>query len=83
MDLTTNCTIPCRQLPTLWAGTVVVKPNVKPRAHSRRTRNCLYIVKVRARFRLGDHLEFVAEAGLGISSTSRRSYRTKSKRPDR
>jgi uncharacterized RmlC-like cupin family protein len=56
---------PSRQRPSIWTGTVVVEPNVRPSAHNLRTRNCRFIVKGRARFRLGDHLEFVAEAGPG------------------
>jgi len=50
----------------LWAGTVVVEPNVKTGAHHHgELETVLYIVKGRARFRWGDRLEFVAEAGPG------------------
>jgi uncharacterized RmlC-like cupin family protein len=50
----------------LWAGTVVVEPNVKTGAHHHgELETVLYIVKGRARFRWGNHLEFVAEAGPG------------------
>ena len=50
----------------LWAGTVVVEPNVKTGAHHHgELETVLYIVKGRARFRWGDHLEFVDEAGPG------------------
>jgi len=50
----------------LWAGTVVVQPNVKTGAHHHgELETVLYIVKGRARFRWGDHLEFVEEAGPG------------------
>ena len=50
----------------LWAGTVVVEPNVKTGAHHHGgLETVLYIIKGRARFRWGDHLEFVAEAGPG------------------
>ena len=50
----------------LWAGTVVVEPNVKTGAHHHgELETVLYIVKGRARFRWGDLLEFVAEAGPG------------------
>ena len=50
----------------LWAGTVVVQPNVKTAAHHHgELETVLYIVKGRARFRWGDHLEFVGEAGPG------------------
>ena len=50
----------------LWAGTVVVQPNVKTGAHHHGDlETVLYIVKGRARFRWGDHLEFVDEAGPG------------------
>jgi uncharacterized RmlC-like cupin family protein len=50
----------------LWAGTVVVNPNVKTGAHHHgEVETVLYIVKGRARFRWGNHLEFVEEAGPG------------------
>src|ERR1700730_3278191 len=50
----------------LWAGTVVVQPNVKTSAHHHGDlETVLYIVKGRARFRWGEHLEFVDEAGPG------------------
>lgn len=50
----------------LWAGTVVVDPDVKSAAHHHgELETVLYIVKGRARFRWGDHLEFVDEAGPG------------------
>jgi uncharacterized RmlC-like cupin family protein len=50
----------------LWAGTVVVQPNVKTGAHHHgELETVLYIVKGRARFRWGEHLEFVDEAGPG------------------
>src|SRR5690242_510248 len=50
----------------LWAGTVVVEPNAKTGAHHHgELETVLYIVKGRARFRWGDHLEFVEEAGPG------------------
>src|SRR6202795_2027280 len=50
----------------LWAGTVVVEPNVKTSAHHHgELETVLYIVKGRARCRWGDHLEFVDEAGPG------------------
>jgi len=50
----------------LWAGTVVVQPNVKTGAHHHgELETVLYIVKGRARFRWGNHLEFVDEAGPG------------------
>jgi uncharacterized RmlC-like cupin family protein len=50
----------------LWAGTVVVEPNVKTAAHHHgELETVLYIVRGRARFRWGDRLEFVAEAGPG------------------
>jgi len=50
----------------LWAGTVVVEPDVKTGAHHHgELETVLYIVKGRARFRWGDHLEFVEEAGPG------------------
>ena len=50
----------------LWAGTVVVEPNAKTGAHHHgEVETVLYIVKGRARFRWGDALEFVDEAGPG------------------
>jgi uncharacterized RmlC-like cupin family protein len=50
----------------LWAGTVVVQPNVKTGAHHHgELETVLYIVKGRARFRWGERLEFVDEAGPG------------------
>src|SRR5438270_773145 len=50
----------------LWAGTVVVEPNVKTGAHHHgELETVLYIIKGRARFRWGDHLEFVDEAAPG------------------
>ena len=50
----------------LWAGTVVVAPDVKSGPHHHgELETVLYIVKGRARFRWGEQLEFVAEAGPG------------------
>jgi uncharacterized RmlC-like cupin family protein len=50
----------------LWAGTVVVQPNVKTGPHHHGDlETVLYIVRGRARFRWGNHLEFVDEAGPG------------------
>src|SRR5713101_7145278 len=50
----------------LWAGTVVVQPNAKTGAHHHGDlETVLYVVKGRARFRWGDKLEFVDEAGPG------------------
>ena len=50
----------------LWAGTVVVEPNAKTGAHHHgEVETVLYIVKGRARFRWGNALEFVEEAGPG------------------
>ena len=50
----------------LWAGTVVVEPGVKTGAHHHgELETVLYIVKGRARFRWGERLEFVGEAGPG------------------
>jgi uncharacterized RmlC-like cupin family protein len=50
----------------LWAGTVVVAPNVRTAAHHHgELETVLYIVKGRARFRWGQNLEFVDEAGPG------------------
>jgi uncharacterized RmlC-like cupin family protein len=50
----------------LWAGTVVVQPDAKTGAHHHgELETVLYIVKGRARFRWGEKLEFVDEAGPG------------------
>jgi uncharacterized RmlC-like cupin family protein len=50
----------------LWAGTVVVQPNAKTGAHHHGDlETVLYVVKGRARFRWGERLEFVEEAGPG------------------
>jgi len=50
----------------LWAGTVVVAPDAKTAAHHHgELETVLYIVRGRARFRWGDHLEFSEEAGPG------------------
>jgi uncharacterized RmlC-like cupin family protein len=50
----------------LWAGTVVVQPDAKTGPHHHGAlETVLYIIKGRARFRWGDHLEFVAEADPG------------------
>ncbi len=50
----------------LWAGTVVVEPNVRTGAHHHgELETVLYIVSGRARFRWGERLEFAEEAGPG------------------
>ena len=50
----------------LWAGTVVVEPDAKTGAHHHgELETVLYVVKGRARFRWGEQLEFVDEAGPG------------------
>ena len=50
----------------LWAGTVVVEPDAKTGAHHHgELETVLYIVRGRARFRWGERLEFVDEAGPG------------------
>jgi uncharacterized RmlC-like cupin family protein len=50
----------------LWAGTVVVHPNAKTGPHHHGdVETVIYIVRGRAKFRWGDHLEFVGEAGPG------------------
>ena len=50
----------------LWAGTVIVDPNARTAAHHHgEVETVLYIVRGRARFRWGDHLEFSEEAGPG------------------
>jgi len=50
----------------LWAGTVVVQPNAKTGPHHHgELETVIYVVRGRARFRWGDSLEFVDEAGPG------------------
>lgn len=50
----------------LWAGTVVVQPQVATGPHHHgELETVLYIVRGRARFRWGEKLEFVEEAGPG------------------
>src|SRR5450432_4945326 len=50
----------------LWAGTVVVHPNAKTGPHHHgELETVIYVVKGRARFRWGNDLEFVDEAGPG------------------
>jgi uncharacterized RmlC-like cupin family protein len=50
----------------LWAGTVLVHPNAKTGPHHHgELETVIYVVRGRARFRWGDHLEFVDEAGPG------------------
>lgn len=50
----------------LWAGTVVVEPDAKTGPHHHgELETVLYIIRGRARFRWGEHLEFVAEADPG------------------
>lgn len=50
----------------LWAGTVLVHPDAKTGPHHHgELETVLYIVRGRARFRWGDRLEFVEEAGPG------------------
>jgi uncharacterized RmlC-like cupin family protein len=50
----------------LSAGTVTVHPNAKTGPHHHgELETVIYIVSGRARFRWGDHLEFVDEAGPG------------------
>src|SRR5919206_598491 len=49
-----------------WAGTVVVQPNAKTGPHHHgELETVLYIVRGRARFRWGERLEYVDEAGPG------------------
>jgi uncharacterized RmlC-like cupin family protein len=50
----------------LWAGTVVVQPNAKTGPHHPgELETVIYVVRGRARFRWGNQLEFVDEAGPG------------------
>jgi uncharacterized RmlC-like cupin family protein len=54
----------------LWAGTVVVHPNAQTGPHHHgELETVIYVVHGRARFRWGDHLEFIDEAGPGDLST--------------
>jgi uncharacterized RmlC-like cupin family protein len=50
----------------LWAGKVVVEPGARTGAHHHgELETVIYIVRGRARFRWGEHLEYVAEADAG------------------
>jgi uncharacterized RmlC-like cupin family protein len=50
----------------LWAGTVMVQPNAKTGPHHHgELETVIYVVRGRARFRWGNNLEFVDEAGPG------------------
>jgi uncharacterized RmlC-like cupin family protein len=50
----------------LWAGTVTVQPAARTGAHHHgELETVLYIVRGRARFRWGENLEYVADAGPG------------------
>lgn len=50
----------------LWAGTVVVQPNVRTAAHHHgELETVIYIVRGKARMRWGDHLEYSEDAGPG------------------
>ena len=50
----------------LWAGTVVVHPDARTGPHHHgELETVIYVVRGRARFRWGDRLEFVDEAGPG------------------
>jgi uncharacterized RmlC-like cupin family protein len=50
----------------LWAGTVIVQPAARTGPHHHgELETVLYIVRGRAKFRWGERLEFVAEAGPG------------------
>jgi uncharacterized RmlC-like cupin family protein len=56
----------CTGATKIWAGTVLVQPQAKTGPHHHgELETVLYIVRGRARFRWGDRLEFVAEAGPG------------------
>src|SRR5271165_5051773 len=60
----------------LWAGTVVVQPAARTGAHHHgEVETVLYIVKGRARFRWGDHLEFPKKPAPATSSTFRHGCR--------
>lgn len=50
----------------LWAGTVVVEPDVRSGPHHHgELETVIYIIRGHARFRWGEKLEFVVEAGPG------------------
>src|SRR6202453_3064665 len=50
----------------LWAGTVLVHPNAKTGPHHHgELETVIYVLRGRARFRWGNRLEFVGEAGPG------------------
>ena len=50
----------------IWAGTVSIQPNAKTGVHHHgELESVIYVVRVKARMRWGDHLEYVAEAGPG------------------
>src|ERR1700741_3211761 len=50
----------------LWAGTMLVQPDAKTGPHHHgELETVLYIIRGRARFRWGDHMEYVEEAGPG------------------
>jgi uncharacterized RmlC-like cupin family protein len=56
----------CAGASKLWAGTVVVEPAARTAAHHHgELETVLYIVRGRARFRWGNQLEHVDEAGPG------------------
>ena len=60
----------------LWAGTVSVQPAARTGAHHHgELETVLYIVRGRARFRWGEHLEYVVEADPGDFITCRRLCR--------
>ena len=50
----------------LWAGTMLVAPDARTGPHHHgELETVLYIVRGRARFRWGQHMEYVDEAGAG------------------
>jgi uncharacterized RmlC-like cupin family protein len=50
----------------LWAGTMLVGPDARTGPHHHgKLETVLYIVRGRARFRWGQHMEYVDEAGAG------------------
>lgn len=50
----------------LWAGTIVIHPDVKTGAHHHgELESVIYVVSGKARMRWGEQLEFVAEAEAG------------------
>src|SRR5690349_21356514 len=66
----------------IWAGTVKIHANAKTGAHHHgHLESVIYVLNGRARMRWGDHLEYGAEAGPGISIFLRPTCRTRRSTP--